>query len=119
MPQYRIEPPWLQVGRRWLDSFSKLYILLNKQARVVENPGDKLWIGRLLRTAGVCTSRDPRHRIVGRQQDERPSAMVTTILNLLIFGLLTALVVLPVGMLLRRAWQERKARSQGVARARR
>ena len=45
--------------------------------------------------------------------------MVTTILNLLIFGLLIALVVLPVGMLLRRAWQERRARSQGVVRARR
>ncbi len=45
--------------------------------------------------------------------------MVTTILNLLIFGLLTALVVLPIGMLLRRAWLERRQRIQGVARARR
>ena len=43
--------------------------------------------------------------------------MVTTILNLIIFGLLFALVVLPLSMLLFRSWQERKERYRDLHRA--
>lgn len=38
--------------------------------------------------------------------------MVTTILNLIIFGLLFALVAWPLSLLLLRSWQERKQRGR-------
>lgn len=38
--------------------------------------------------------------------------MVSTILNLIIFGLLFALVAWPLSLLLLRSWQERKQRAR-------
>ena len=43
--------------------------------------------------------------------------MVTTILNLIIFGLLIALVALPLSNLLLRSWRERRERYRDDGRA--
>lgn len=43
--------------------------------------------------------------------------MVTTILNLIIFGLLFALIAVPLSLLLYNSWQERKERYRDDSRA--